>query len=229
MNQAMHRYNIHLPDRQLACTPIQSPEGQAYLAAMHAAANYAWANRQCLMHLTEKALLKALGLSPRDLGFRLIYDVAHNIVKFEDHEIDGKTRRVAVHRKGATRAFPPAHPEVPADYREIGQPVLIPGDMGRYSFILVGAPGAMRETFGSTCHGAGRVMSRTAAVKATKGKAVVQELERRGVIVRGATLNTVREEIPEAYKDVAKVVEVVHEAGIAKLVARLKPMGVIKG
>lgn len=229
MNRAMHRYKIELPDRQLACAPIESPEGQDYLAAMCAAANYAWANRQCLMHLTEKAMLKALNLSARDLGFNLVYDVAHNIVKFEEYQIGGKKRLLAVHRKGATRAFPPHHPEVPADYQEIGQPVLIPGDMGRYSFILVGTPQAMKEAFGSSCHGAGRVMSRTAALKATRGRSVVRELEQQGIIVRGATQDTIREEMPEAYKDVAKVVEVVHQAGIASIVARLKPLGVIKG
>jgi tRNA-splicing ligase RtcB (3'-phosphate/5'-hydroxy nucleic acid ligase) len=229
MNRAMQKYKIDLPDRQLACAPIASPEGQNYLGAMRAAANYAWANRQCLMHLTQEALLKALDLSPNDLGFHLVYDVAHNIVKFEEYETEGKKRRVAVHRKGATRAFPPHHPEVPEDYREIGQPVLIPGDMGRYSFILVGTPQAMQEAFGSSCHGAGRIMSRTAAVKATRGRSVVKELEDQGVIVRGATKDTVREEMPEAYKDVAKVVDVVRQAGIASTVARLKPMGVIKG
>jgi tRNA-splicing ligase RtcB len=229
MDRAMARYNISLPDRQLACVPITSTEGQAYLGAMRAAANYAWANRQCLMHWAEEALLKALNKSPHDTGFRLIYDVAHNIVKIEEHTVDGKRRRLAVHRKGATRAFPPGHPELPAVYRETGQPVIIPGDMGRYSFLLVGTAHGMDEAFGSSCHGAGRMMSRTAALKATRGRSVTAELKQQGVVVRGATMNTVREEMPEAYKDVAEVVDVVVHAGIARIVARLKPLGVIKG
>jgi tRNA-splicing ligase RtcB len=229
MDRAMARYNISLPDRQLACVPITSTEGQAYLGAMRAAANYAWANRQCLMHWAEEALLKALNKSPRETGFRLIYDVAHNIVKIEEHTVDGKRRRLAVHRKGATRAFPPGHPELPAVYRETGQPVIIPGDMGRYSFLLVGTAHGMDEAFGSSCHGAGRMMSRTAALKATRGRSVTAELKQQGVVVRGATMNTVREEMPEAYKDVAEVVDVVVHAGIARIVARLKPLGVIKG
>jgi tRNA-splicing ligase RtcB len=229
MDRAMARYNILLPDRQLACVPITSTEGQAYLGAMRAAANYAWANRQCLMHWTEEALLKALNKSPHDTGFRLIYDVAHNIVKIEEHTVDGKRRRLAVHRKGATRAFPPHHPELPPVYQATGQPVIIPGDMGRYSFLLVGTAHGMDEAFGSSCHGAGRMMSRTAALKATRGRSVTAELKQQGVIVRGATMNTVREEMPEAYKDVAEVVDVVVHAGIARIVARLKPLGVIKG
>jgi tRNA-splicing ligase RtcB len=229
MDRVMARYGIELPDRQLACVPIDSPEGRAYLGAMRAAANFAWANRQCLMHRSEEALLQALNASPRDTGFRLIYDVAHNIVKIEDHVVDGAPRRLAVHRKGATRAFPPHHPELPPDYQEIGQPVIIPGDMGRYSFLLTGTAHGMAEAFGSSCHGAGRMMSRSAALKATRGRAVTDELKRQGVTVRGATMNTVREEVPEAYKDVAEVVDVVACAGIAAIVARLKPMGVIKG
>ncbi|MBI3622267.1 MAG: RtcB family protein [Nitrospirae bacterium] len=229
MDRVMARYGIELPDRQLACVPIASPEGRAYLGAMRAAANFAWANRQCLMHRSEETLLQALNASPRDAGFRLIYDVAHNIVKIEDHVVDGQTRRLAVHRKGATRAFPPHHPELPPDYQEIGQPVIIPGDMGRYSFLLTGTAHGMAEAFGSSCHGAGRMMSRSAALKATRGRAVADELRRQGVTVRGATMNTVREEVPEAYKDVAEVVDVVAHAGIAAIVARLKPMGVIKG
>jgi tRNA-splicing ligase RtcB len=229
MDRAMARYNISLPDRQLACVPIGSPEGQAYLGAMRAAANYAWANRQCLMHWAEEALLKALNRSPSDVGFRLIYDVAHNIVKIEEHTIDGQRRRLAVHRKGATRAFPPHHPELPAVYQATGQPVIIPGDMGRYSFLLTGTAHGMDEAFGSSCHGAGRMMSRSAALKATRGRSVTAELAEQGVIVRGATINTVREEMPEAYKDVAEVVDVVAHVGIATIVARLKPLGVIKG
>ena len=229
MDRAMARYHISLPDRQLACVPIASPEGRAYLGAMRAAANFAWANRQCLMHQSEQILLHALNRSPKETGFRLIYDVAHNIVKIEDHLIDGTPRRLAVHRKGATRAFPPHHPELPADYQAIGQPVIIPGDMGRYSFLLTGTAHGMMEAFGSSCHGAGRMMSRSAALKATRGRAVTDELKRQGVIVRGATMNTIREEVPEAYKDVAEVVDIVAHTGIAVIVARLKPMGVIKG
>jgi tRNA-splicing ligase RtcB len=229
MDRVMARYGIVLPDRQLACVPIASPEGQAYLGAMRAAANFAWANRQCLMHLSEQTLLQALNASPRDVGFRLIYDVAHNIVKIEDHIVDGVHRRLAVHRKGATRAFPPHHAELPPDYQTIGQPVIIPGDMGRYSFLLTGTAHGMAEAFGSSCHGAGRMMSRSAALKATRGRAITDELKRQGVTVRGATMNTIREEVPEAYKDVAEVVDVVAHAGIAAIVARLKPMGVIKG
>jgi tRNA-splicing ligase RtcB len=229
MDRVMSKYRISLPDRQLACVPIASPEGRAYLGAMRAAANFAWANRQCLMHWSEQALLRTLNRSPNELGLRLVYDVAHNIVKIEEHVIDGKPRRLAVHRKGATRAFPPHHPELPADYQTIGQPVIIPGDMGRYSFLLTGTAHGMQEAFGSSCHGAGRMMSRSAALKATRGRAVTEELKRQGVIVRGSTTNTVREEMPEAYKDVAEVVDVVAHAGIAAIVARLKPMGVIKG
>ncbi len=229
MDRAMARYGIELPDRQLACVPIASPEGRAYLGAMRAAANFAWANRQCLMHQSEQTLLQALNASPRDVGFRLIYDVAHNIVKIEDHIVDGVSRRLAVHRKGATRAFPPHHPELPPDYQTIGQPVIIPGDMGRYSFLLTGTAHGMAEAFGSSCHGAGRMMSRSAALKATRGRAITDELKRQGVTVRGATMNTIREEVPEAYKDVAEVVDVVVHAGIGTIVARLKPMGVIKG
>lgn len=229
MDRAMHRYGISLPDRQLACVPIASNEGRAYLGAMRAAANYAWANRQCLMHWAQEALMKALNASPRDVDFRLIYDVAHNIVKIEEHTVDGIRRRLAVHRKGATRAFPPGHPELPAVYQATGQPVIIPGDMGRYSFVLTGTAHGMDEAFGSSCHGAGRMMSRSAALKATRGRSVVEELKRQGVIVRGATTDTVREEVPEAYKDVADVVDVVAHAGLASIVARLKPLGVIKG
>ncbi len=229
MERAVRRYGISLPDRQLACAPLDSPEGRDYLAAMRAAANYAWANRQCLMVWAGEALGKALGKGPAALGLSLVYDVAHNIVKLEEHDVDGKKLRVAVHRKGATRAFGPGHPEVPADYRAVGQPVIIPGDMGRASYLLAGTERAMRETFGSSCHGAGRVLSRTAAVKKARGRSIHRELESAGIIVRSAGRDTLAEEMPEAYKDVARVVEVVHRAGIAGKVARLRPMGVIKG
>jgi tRNA-splicing ligase RtcB len=229
MNQAMAKYGIQLPDRQLACTPIQSPEGQDYLAAMAAAANYAWVNRQVIMSLAEKAFLTALNISPVELGFSLIYDVCHNIAKMEEHVVDGKKRRLCVHRKGATRAFPPRHPQVPRAYQETGQPILIPGDMGRYSYLLVGTETAMEKTFGSTCHGAGRVMSRTQSRKQSHGIDIDQEMARRGVVARYRGRATMAEEMPHAYKDVADVVETMDLAGISKKVARLRPIGVIKG
>jgi tRNA-splicing ligase RtcB len=228
MERAVAKYGIVLPDRQLACTPWKSPEGKQYLGAMRAAANYAWANRQCLAHWAADVLVKTLGISPRNLGLSTVYDVAHNIVKVEDHEVDGKRMKLAVHRKGATRAFPPGHPELPAQYQAIGQPVLIPGDMGRASFVLVGT-GAMQQTFGSTCHGAGRVMSRHAAIKAARGRAIHRELEDKGIIVKASGRESLAEEMPDAYKDVTRVVTVVHHAGLSKMVARLRPMGVIKG
>jgi tRNA-splicing ligase RtcB len=227
--KAATKYAIELPDRQLCCAPIQSPEGEEYLGAMAAAANFAFANRQLIAHWVGETLERVLGRGPKALGLELIYDVCHNIAKFEEHEVGGKKQRLCVHRKGATRAFPPGHPQVPVAFRDLGQPVLIPGDMGRYSYVLLGTARAYAETFGSTCHGAGRVMSRQAAKKAARGHAVVRELEDRGIIVRGAGLGTVVEEISEAYKDVAEVVEVVHQAGISKKVARLRPMGVVKG
>ena len=227
--KAATKYAIELPDRQLCCAPILSPEGEDYLGAMAAAANFAFANRQLIAHWVQETLEQVLGLGPKALGLELIYDVCHNIAKFEEHEVEGKKQRLCVHRKGATRAFPPGHPLVPTDYRDLGQPVLIPGDMGRYSYVLLGTAQAYAETFGSTCHGAGRVMSRQAAKKAARGRGVLRELEDRGIIVRGAGMGTVVEEISEAYKDVAQVVEVVHQAGISKKVARLRPMGVVKG
>ena len=229
MEQAVRKYQIHLPDRQLACAPIGSREVHDYLGAMRAAANYAWANRTCLAQWAKEVFLRVLRLGPAALGMSLVYDVAHNIVKFEDHEVDGKRLTVAVHRKGATRAFPPGHPELPAEYREVGQPVLIPGDMGRYSFVLVGTEGAMAETFGSTCHGAGRMLSRSAAIKRGRGRSIERELEAQGVIARACSRESMAEEMPEAYKDVAEVVAVCHHAGISKMVAKLRPMGVIKG
>lgn len=228
MERAIIKYGIDLPDRQLACTPWNSPEARAYLGAMRAAANFAWTNRQCLAHWTKEVLLKVLGISPRVLGLSTVYDVAHNIVKVEEHEVEGKRMKLAVHRKGATRAFPPGHPELPAYYRAIGQPVLIPGDMGRASFVLVGT-GAMAQTFGSTCHGSGRVMSRHAAIRAAKGRAIHRELEDQGIIVKASGRESLAEEMPEAYKDAAQVVAVVHRAGLSRMVARLRPMGVIKG
>ncbi|MHB8173448.1 MAG: RtcB family protein [Nitrospirota bacterium] len=229
MEASVRKYGFDLPDRQLACAPIDSPEGRDYLAAMRAAANFGFVNRQMIMHWARETFLHVLGLSPRELGMALIYDVAHNIVKFEEHEVDGKMMALAVHRKGATRAFPPHHPETPALYKNIGQPVIIPGDMGTYSYILLGTERGMKETFGSACHGAGRVMSRAAAVKACRGRAIERELEDIGVIARYTGRDALKEEIPEAYKDIDQVVDVVHNAGIAKRVAKLKPIGVIKG
>ncbi len=229
MERAAVKYKIGLADKELACAPFSSPEAQDYLAAMRAAANYAWANRQCITHWTREAFMAALRAAPRDLGMSLVYDVAHNIAKVEEHIVDGKKRKLVVHRKGATRAFPPGHPELPDQYRSLGQPVLIPGDMGRASFVLLGTEKAMEETFGSTCHGAGRVMSRHKAIRLAKGRAIWRELQDRGIVVRSAGRETLAEEMSEAYKDIADVVDVVHRAGISKKVARLRPMGVVKG
>ncbi len=229
MGTAAKKYGISLPDRQLACAPIESHEGQSYLGAMRCAANYAWANRQCLMYWSGEALCRGLGISPKALGMFLIYDVAHNIVKIESHKVDGKDSEVAVHRKGATRAFPPGHPDLPKKYRKTGQPILIPGDMGTSSYILKGTERAMKETFGSTCHGAGRALSRKAAMKASMGRSIAKELAQKGIVVLASGRDTLREEMPEAYKDISSVVEVVHEAGLALKVAQLRPMGVIKG
>jgi tRNA-splicing ligase RtcB len=229
MLRASAKYGIELVDRQLCCAPLRSPEGKQYLGAMAAAANFAFANRQMITHWVRESFEQVLQMGPRDLGLELVYDVAHNIAKIETHTVAGRQQQVCLHRKGATRAFPPHHPEVPEVYRETGQPVLIPGDMGRYSFVLVGTERALTETFGSTCHGAGREMSRHQALKVAKGRAIVKELAAKGIVVRGAGRGTIDEEISEAYKDVAGVVEVCHGAGISKKVAKLKPLGVIKG
>ncbi len=226
MNAAMKRYNITLPDRQLACVPIQSPEGQAYLGAMRAAANFAWANRQAMTHFLRQSFRKVFGDGVR---LELLYDVCHNIAKRERHQVDGKKRDVLVHRKGATRAFPPGHREIPEAYRAVGQPVLIPGSMGTASWVLVGAPGAMEQTFGSVCHGAGRLLSRTAARKGRDARQVQKKLEDEGILVKSETRDGILEEIPEAYKNVDEVIDVVARAGLAHKVARLRPMGVIKG
>jgi tRNA-splicing ligase RtcB len=224
MNRAMPKYNITLPDRQLACTPIPSPEGQDYLAAMAAAANYAWANRQVIMSHAEKAFMKALGVSPKELGFSLIYDVCHNIAKIEEHAVEGRKRTLCVHRKGATRAFAPGHPQIPAAYQELGQPVLIPGDMGRYSYLLVGTETAMEKTFGSTCHGAGRMMSRAQSKKQSQSINIDQEMARRGVVARYQGRGTMAEEMPHAYKDVADVVETMDSRNI-KAGGAFRPVG----
>jgi tRNA-splicing ligase RtcB len=229
MDRAMKKYDIDLPDRQLACTPITSPEGEKYIAGMRCAINYAFANRQAMAHNTRLAFEEALDVTPREHGLHTVYEVAHNIAKFETHRVDGGEREVCVHRKGATRALPAGHPLVPGRYQKVGQPVLIPGDMGRYSYVLVGTDRAMDETFGSTCHGAGRRMSRRQARKRSGHRNVTAELANQGVVVRGESQRTVREEIPEAYKDVADVVEAVEGAGISQTVAQLRPLGVIKG
>ncbi len=229
MGPAMARHCIRVPDRQLACVPLRSAEGQAYFGAMAAAANFAWANRQVMTGLAERAVASALGIPPTAPGFSLVYDVCHNIAKLEEHEVDGARRRLCVHRKGATRAFPAGHPSLPPTLRAVGQPVIIPGDMGRYSFLLVGTETAMRETFGTTCHGAGRMMSRAQAKKAGHGRDLVAELAARGVVIRAQSLRGVAEEMPWAYKDVADVVEVVVGAGLARRVARMKPLVVVKG
>jgi tRNA-splicing ligase RtcB len=229
LGQAVKRYNISLPDRQLACAPINSPEGQDYLAAMACAANYAWANRQFIVHWVRESFAKVLGKSEAEMGMRQIYDVAHNIAKIEEYSIDGKKERLCVHRKGATRAFPAGHPDIPDIYRSLGQPVLIPGDMGRFSYVAVGTELAMRETFGSTCHGAGRVQSRAAAKRSLRGADVAKALAARGIIVRAESMASLAEEASEAYKDVSEVVEVAHNAGISRKVARARPMGVVKG
>lgn len=225
MGPAMKKHGISVRDRQLACVPTQSPEGQAYLGAMRAAANFAWANRQGITHFLRQAFRNVFS----NALATVIYDVCHNIAKHEKYVIDGNERDVLVHRKGATRAFPAGHVEVTPEYRRTGQPVFIPGSMGTASWVLVGQPGAMRDTFGTTCHGAGRLLSRTAAQKGKDVRQVIRDLEEAGVLVRSETRNGILEEIPEAYKDVDEVVDVVHNAGLAKKVARLRPMGVIKG
>ncbi len=229
MGRAMDRYGIRVPDRQLAAVPIRTPEGRAYLSAMAAAANFAWCNRQIIMRNAERALCEALGISERELGFALVYDVCHNIAKFERHTVGGKERLLCVHRKGATRAFAPGHPALAPALRETGQPVLVPGDMGRYSFVLLGSEQAMAETLGSTCHGAGRLMSRARAKKTARGRDVIAELNAAGVTIRYQGRATVTEEMPFAYKDVADVVDIMDKAGITPKVARLKPFAVIKG
>jgi tRNA-splicing ligase RtcB len=220
---------IELPDRQLACTRLHTPLAREYLGAMAAAANFAFANRQVLMHLVRTTWEKSLGISPRDLQFRLLYDVCHNIAKFETHTLNGEKKRVMVHRKGATRAFPKNHPELSEVYRSTGQPVLIPGDMGRASYILAGQEGAMNETFGSACHGAGRMLSRHEALRQTKGRSIERELQDRNVYPRWVGRKTLREEFPDAYKDVSIVVDVVQRAGLARRIAKIRPMGVVKG
>ena len=220
---------IQLPDRQLACAMIQSEAGRRYFAAMACAANYAWANRQILLHRARETFQQVLGIGPRDLAMHQVYDICHNIAKREEHTLDGKPRTVCVHRKGATRAFPPGHPAICEAYRKVGQPILIPGDMGTASYVMAGTQTAMDESFGSTCHGAGRVLSRTAAKKRSRGRAIHRELADKGILVKWTGRSTLAEEMPDAYKDIDEVVEAVHGAGLSKKVARLRPIGVIKG
>ena len=229
MQHATTKYGIHVPDRQLCCAPLDSPEAQDYIGAMYGAANFAFANRQLVTHWVRETFEQVLRRPPEELRLDVIYDVCHNIAKFETHVVNGVSRRLCVHRKGATRALPPGHPQIPEIYRQLGQPVLIPGDMGRYSYILIGTQQGSDETFSSSCHGAGRIMSRTQAKKRARGRLIMRELEERGIYVRAAGRATVAEEMPEAYKDVSDVVDVVDGAGISKKVAQLRPMGVIKG
>jgi tRNA-splicing ligase RtcB len=229
LRKAPEKYGIHLPDRQLACAPADSVEGLRYIGAMRAAANFAWCNRQLLMAQAREVFSDVFGRPWEMLQMNLIYDVCHNIAKLEEHTVNGVRKKVWVHRKGATRAFPPGHPEVPSVYRGIGQPVIIPGDMGRASWVLVGQPGSMLRSFGTTCHGAGRAMSRTQAVKDAGGRRIDKELEGRGVIARAASRKGLAEEQPKAYKNVDDVVDVVDRAGLSKKVARMRPIGVIKG
>lgn len=229
MEDALTKYSIEVPDRQLACAPVNSKEGQDCFAAMSAAANYAWANRQLILHWVRGSFEQALGRGAEEMGMRCVYDVAHNICKREEHDVGGRRVKLYVHRKGATRAFDSSRSEVPQKYRHVGQPVLIPGDMGTASYVLVGTPGAMAETFGSTCHGAGRLMSRSAATRKFTANEVVSLLQSRGIYLRAASKEGIIEEAPGAYKDIDDVVRVAHGAGISKMVARLKPMGVMKG
>ncbi|MEE9248395.1 MAG: RtcB family protein [Dehalococcoidia bacterium] len=229
MDASVKTYGIELPDRQLACAPVTSPEGQDYLAALRCAANFAWANRQCIAHWVRESFLQVFDRNKEDLGIEQVYDIAHNIAKIETHMVSGAETEVCVHRKGSTRAFPPGHPEIPEAYRSVGQPVLIPGDMGRYSFVAVGTSQAMEETFGSTCHGAGRQKSRGAARRLLEGVDVAQRLLDKGIVVKARSKRGLAEEAPEAYKDAAKVVDVVHRAGISRRVVRTRPMGVVKG
>jgi len=229
MGRVTLREGIDIPDRQLACAPITSSEGREYFSAMACAANYAWANRQAMLHWTREVFMRVLSMSPVDLKMNMVYDVCHNIAKFERHMVDGKEREVCVHRKGATRSLPSGHPLVPEPYRDVGQPILIPGDMGTASYVLAGTDVALAETFASTCHGAGRVLSRKAAKQAAKGRAIARELEDQGILVMAAGKSSLAEEMPEAYKDVDRVVAAVEGAGLSRKVARLRPIGVIKG
>ncbi len=229
MESAVKKYNIDLPDRQLACAPAHSPEGEAYFKAMACGANYAWANRQLILHWVRESFEKVMSRSAEEMDMKLVYDVCHNIAKLEEHQVGGQRKKVYVHRKGATRAFGPGHRDVPQDYRDIGQPVIIPGDMGTASYILAGTDNAMKETWGSTCHGAGRVMSRQQAMRQFTSHQIKEDMRRDGIYVKAASKEVLTEEAPFAYKRIDDVVKVVDGAGISRLVARLKPLGVMKG
>jgi tRNA-splicing ligase RtcB len=229
LQSAVQKYGIELPDRQLVCAPLDSPEGKRYFGAMVGAANYAWANRQCMAHLARRSFEEILAGKVRNFDLHTVYDVAHNIAKIEEHIVDGRAMKLCVHRKGATRAFGPGHPAVNPVYRAVGQPVLVPGDMGTASYVLVGTADAMEESFGTSCHGAGRTMSRTAAKKQIHGGTLRRELEERGIRVRAGSLAGLAEEAPDAYKDIDAVIEVVHGAGLARKVAKLRPLAVMKG
>lgn len=228
MPKDLGKFGITVPDRQLACAPVDSLEGQTYLSAMRCGANFAWANRQYILHRARQAFEKVFEKSWPAMGIHLIYDVAHNIAKLEKHKVNGQEKELCVHRKGATRAFPPGHPELPLRYQKIGQPVIIPGDMGRNSYLLIGIEGAS-ETFYSCCHGAGRVMSRSKAQKIFNYQTLLKDLESQGIVVQANSKATVVEEAPGVYKDVTDVVDVVHNAGLARKVCRMRPMGVVKG
>ncbi len=227
--KTLQQYQIKLPDRELVCAPFNSPEGKDYTAAMRAAANFAFANRQTLAALVRQSFEQVLAQHGLPFHLRQVYDVAHNIGKVESHEINGRIQQVCVHRKGATRAFAPGHAEIPPDYRDVGQPVLVPGSMGTASYVLAGTAGAMSQTFGSTCHGAGRAMSRTQARKQVRGDVLEHELNQQGILIRAGSLRGLAEEAPFAYKEVEAVIEAVEGAGIARAVARLEPLAVIKG
>jgi tRNA-splicing ligase RtcB len=229
LQAAVLKYHIELPDRQLVCAPLNTPEGKRYFGAMVAAANYAWANRQCMAELARRSFEEILAGKVRDFDLYTVYDVAHNIAKIEEHVVDGQKLKLCVHRKGATRAFGPGHPAVTPAYRQVGQPVLVPGDMGTASYVLVGTADAMEESFGTCCHGAGRTMSRAAAKRKIHGATLRQELEAQGIRVRAGSMAGLAEEAPQAYKDIDAVVEVVHGAGLARKVARLRPLAVMKG
>jgi tRNA-splicing ligase RtcB len=229
MMRAVRKYNIQLPDKQLACAPVNSTEGQSYFKAMACAANYAWANRQLITHWVRESFEKTLERSVNEIGLKVVYDVAHNIAKIEEHEVEGKRQKLCIHRKGATRSFAAGHKDVSEEYRSVGQPVLIPGDMGRASYVLVGTKLSMDESFGSTCHGAGRAMSRGAAIRKFPEKTIRAELQSKGIYIRAASRDVISEEAPSAYKNVHDVVDITHNAGISLKVARLVPLGVVKG
>lgn len=229
MNKCINKYGIHVPDRQLACAPINTPEAREYIGAMYAAANYAWANRQVLTYLVRETVSKLFSVSWQSLAITLIYDVAHNIAKFEKHTVGNKQKLLCIHRKGATRSFGPGNPDLPAKYRAIGQPVIIPGDMGRFSYLLVGTKKAEEESFASTCHGAGRLKSRHEALRMSDSRDIINTLKHKGIEVRSQELKTIAEEAPFAYKDIDDVINVVEQAGLSKKVCKMRPLCVIKG